>query len=268
MLTILRFTCALILLLASGCIVSQTQTPQNSGRGAGPPSTSTLTFRVGGGVSAPHAIYAPDPEYPEDARRDGIEGACVLWIVVGPDGRPRNIRVQKVIGHGLDEKAIEAVRQWKFEPALLDGKPVAVQIIVEMSFHLNGSDLPSSTYFFGTGTLELKEQASSGDAKAELDLADAYFRGSGVPQSEKEGYRLLKEAANRGLPEAQFKLGEYIVGHGSQPGDYIAAYMWYDIAQRSRYKHSDKRLREISAKMSPENIAEAQKLAQDWKPSK
>ena len=266
MLTMLRLTGALILLLASGCLVSQTQSPQNSGRGVGPPSTSTLTFRVGGGVSAPHAIYAPDPEYPEDARRDGIEGACVLWIVVGPDGR--NIRVQKVIGHGLDEKAIETVRQWKFEPALKDGKPVAVQIIVEVSFRLKGSDLPSSTYFFDTGTLELKERANSGDAKAELELADAYFSGSGVPQSDNEGYRLLKEAANQGLPEAQFKLGEYIVGHGSQPGDYIAAYMWYDIAQRSRYKHSDKRLKEISAKMSPEDIGEAQKLAQDWKPSK
>jgi TonB family protein len=256
MLTILRFISALILLLASGRIVGQTQAPQDSGRGNRPPSTSTLTFRVGGGVSAPRAIYAPDPEYSEEARRDGIEGTCLLSLIVGPDGRPRDIRVQKVIGHGLDEKAIEAVRQWKFEPALLGGKPVAVQVIVEGWFRLNGSDLPGSTYFFDTATLELKERASSGDAKAELDLADAYFRGSGVPQSEKEGYRLLKEAADRGLNEAQFKTG-----------DYIAAYMWYTIAQRNGYKHSDKKLKEISPKMSPDTIAKAQKLAQDWKAS-
>jgi protein TonB len=93
-------------------------------------------FKVGGGVSAPKAIYAPDPEYSEEARKAKYQGTCVLWLVVGPDGRARDIRVARTLGLGLDEKAMEAVKTWKFEPAMKDGKPVAVQINVEVTFRL------------------------------------------------------------------------------------------------------------------------------------
>ncbi len=93
-------------------------------------------YRVGGGVSAPRALYAPDPEYSEEARKAKYQGTVVLWVVVGPDGRPHDIRVQRSLGLGLDEKAVEAVRQWKFEPARKDGAPVAVQINVEVNFRL------------------------------------------------------------------------------------------------------------------------------------
>ncbi len=93
-------------------------------------------FRVGGGVSAPKATFAPDPEYSEEARKAKYQGTCVLWLIVGPDGHPRDIRVSRTLGLGLDEKAIEAVKNWKFEPAMKDGKPVAVQINVEVDFRL------------------------------------------------------------------------------------------------------------------------------------
>jgi len=93
-------------------------------------------FRVGGGVSAPKAIYAPDPEYSEEARKVKHMGTVVLWLVVGPDGKPRDIKVLRTLGLGLDEKAIEAVKNWRFEPAMKDNKPVAVQINVEVNFHL------------------------------------------------------------------------------------------------------------------------------------
>jgi len=93
-------------------------------------------FKVGGGVSAPRAVFTPDPEYSEEARKAKFQGTCVLWLVVGPDGHPRDIRVARTLGLGLDEKAIEAVKQWKFEPAMKDGKPVAVMINVEVSFRL------------------------------------------------------------------------------------------------------------------------------------
>jgi len=60
----------------------------------------------------------------------------VLWAVVGPDGRTHDIRVQQSLGMGLDEKAIEAIRQWKFDPGRKDEIPVAVQVDVEVNFHL------------------------------------------------------------------------------------------------------------------------------------
>jgi len=103
------------------------------GRGGG---TGGGVFRVGGGVSAPKIIYQPDPEYSEEARKAKYSGTCMLWLVVGPDGKPRDIRVARTLGLGLDEKAIEAVRTWRFEPAMRDGKPVAVMINVEVSFRL------------------------------------------------------------------------------------------------------------------------------------
>ena len=87
-------------------------------------------------MSAPRILSDPEPEYSEEARKAKYQGVCVLWLVVGPDGRPRDIKVARSLGLGLDEKAIEAVKNWKFEPAMKDGKPVAVQINVEVNFHL------------------------------------------------------------------------------------------------------------------------------------
>ncbi len=93
-------------------------------------------YRVGGGVSAPRVIYDPDPEYSEEARQAKYQGTVVLWIVIGPDGRARDVRVQRALGMGLDQKAVEAVRSWRFQPAMKDGHPVAVQVNVEVNFRL------------------------------------------------------------------------------------------------------------------------------------
>jgi TonB family protein len=93
-------------------------------------------FRVGGGVSAPKEIYAPEPEYSEEARKVKQMGVVVLRLVVGSDGNPRDIQVVRTLGLGLDEKAIEAVKKWRFEPAKKDGKPVAVAVNIEVNFHL------------------------------------------------------------------------------------------------------------------------------------
>jgi TonB family protein len=109
------------------------------GPGVGPGwggGTGGGAYRVGGGVSAPKALYSPDPEYSEEARKAKYQGTVLLWIVVGPDGRPREVKVSRPLGMGLDEKAVEAVKLWKFEPAKLNGQPVAVQVNVEVSFHL------------------------------------------------------------------------------------------------------------------------------------
>lgn len=93
-------------------------------------------FRVGGGISAPQAISTPDPDYTEEARTAKTQGTCILGLIVDAEGRPRDIRIVRGLGFGLDAKAVEAVRQWRFEPAIKDGKPVNVQISVEVSFRL------------------------------------------------------------------------------------------------------------------------------------
>jgi protein TonB len=93
-------------------------------------------YRIGDGVSSPHAIYAPDPEFSEEARKERFQGTVVLWVIVGPDGRTHDIRVHRSLGMGLDEKAIEALRQWRFEPGRKDGIAVAVQVNVEVNFRL------------------------------------------------------------------------------------------------------------------------------------
>jgi periplasmic protein TonB len=93
-------------------------------------------FHVGGGVSPPRAVYQPEPEFSEEARKAKYQGVCTLGLIVGTDGRPTNIRVLNSLGMGLDEKAIEAVKNWKFEPAMKDGHPVRVEIAVEVDFHL------------------------------------------------------------------------------------------------------------------------------------
>jgi TonB family protein len=93
-------------------------------------------YKVGGGISAPQAISSPDPDYTEEARRAKKQGTCVLWLIVDAAGRPRDIKVVRGLGLGLDAKALEAVKQWRFQPALKDGKPVDVQISVEVEFHL------------------------------------------------------------------------------------------------------------------------------------
>jgi protein TonB len=93
-------------------------------------------FRVGGSVSAPQPIYAPDPEYSEEARKAKYQGSVGLWVVIGRDGVPRDIRVQHSLGMGLDQKAIEAVSKWRFQPAMKDGHPVSVEMNVLVNFRL------------------------------------------------------------------------------------------------------------------------------------
>jgi len=81
-------------------------------------------------------IYGHDPEYSETARQAGFEGSCVLRLTVGADGKPYDIGELNTLGMGLDEKALEAVRQYRFKPAMENGHPVPVQVNVEVNFQI------------------------------------------------------------------------------------------------------------------------------------
>jgi TonB family protein len=91
---------------------------------------------VGGGVSAPQVIHSVDPEFTDAARQAKYEGAVSIQLIVDRQGNPENIQVVRHLGMGLDEKAIEAVRQYKFRPAMFQGKPVPVQMVINVNFHL------------------------------------------------------------------------------------------------------------------------------------
>ena len=93
-------------------------------------------FKVGGGVSAPILLHKVEPEYSEEARKAKYQGTVLLYIEVSPDGKATNIRVARSLGLGLDEKAIEAVKQWKFKPGYKNGTPVTVAATIEVNFRL------------------------------------------------------------------------------------------------------------------------------------
>ncbi|HLK08664.1 MAG TPA: energy transducer TonB [Candidatus Angelobacter sp.] len=93
-------------------------------------------YSIGNGVSMPRAIYSPEPEFSEEARKTKHQGEVILLATIGADGRPRNLTVIRSLGMGLDEKALETVRTWKFEPAKKDGRPVAVQMNIILNFNL------------------------------------------------------------------------------------------------------------------------------------
>jgi protein TonB len=88
------------------------------------------------GVTAPVAKFTPDPDYSEEARKAKYQGTVTLYAVIGPDGKPHSLRVVRSLGMGLDEKALEKVRTWLFEPGRKDGQPVAVAMSIVVDFHL------------------------------------------------------------------------------------------------------------------------------------
>jgi len=109
------------------------------GNGVGPGTgggTGGGTYRPGGGVTTPVPIVKPEPEYSEEARKAKYQGTVVLSLIVGADGVPRDIKVARSVGLGLDEKAIEAIRKWRFKPGMKDGKPVRVAATIEVNFRL------------------------------------------------------------------------------------------------------------------------------------
>jgi TonB family protein len=107
--------------------------PPTVGAGGGPING---VYRTGNGVSAPALVRKVEPEYSEEARKAKYQGTVLLYIQVDPSGKAINIRVLHALGLGLDAKAIQAVKKWKFRPAFKDGKPVTCEAQVEVNFRL------------------------------------------------------------------------------------------------------------------------------------
>jgi periplasmic protein TonB len=93
-------------------------------------------YHVGGAVAAPQLIYAVDPEFSDEARRAKYQGICIVTLIVDAQGNPQRVQVVHHLGMGLDQKAVAAVKQYRFKPATLQGKPVPVEVNVEVNFRI------------------------------------------------------------------------------------------------------------------------------------
>jgi TonB family protein len=93
-------------------------------------------YRVGNGVAPPRVLSKMDPEYTKEAKDAQIEGTVLLSTTIGSDGVPRDVEVVRSLYPGLNEKAIAAVQQWKFQPGTKDGQAVAVKATIEVNFRL------------------------------------------------------------------------------------------------------------------------------------
>jgi TonB family protein len=125
--------------LASGGNGSGMGLGSGHGDGYGPGSGGGIgggVYMPGGGVSEPKVIYSIDPEFSDEARRAKYQGVVLIALIVDSQGNPQGVHVARALGMGLDEKAMEAVRKFKFKPAMKEGKAVACYATVEVNFRL------------------------------------------------------------------------------------------------------------------------------------
>jgi TonB family protein len=92
--------------------------------------------KIGGNVSQPEVIYKVDPEFTAEAKKAKFQGSVLVNLIVDTNGVPQNVHVLRGVGMGLDEKAVEAIRQYRFKPAFEDGKPVPVEVNCEVDFKI------------------------------------------------------------------------------------------------------------------------------------
>ncbi|MFZ0797269.1 MAG: energy transducer TonB [Terriglobales bacterium] len=124
------------------CLGAETRFASAQDKAISSPDSSP-SLKPCGSKNPPPCIEKPpvvtrkvDPEYTAEARNHNLEGIVLLWTIVGTDGRAHDIRVMKVLGCGLDEEAIKALKRWTFKPATSEGKPVPATAKIQMEFRL------------------------------------------------------------------------------------------------------------------------------------
>jgi periplasmic protein TonB len=132
----MRLRVAFVPLLLLGMSAAEESAPIPLSGGGHVPICRGNADDAPGCITAPHTTYAPDPKYPKKARKAHDRGVVLLDLVVGTDGLPRDVKVDRGLTPELEQAAIDTVKQWKFAPATKDGRPVAVLIKVEVNFRL------------------------------------------------------------------------------------------------------------------------------------
>src|SRR3990172_4004093 len=176
---------------------------------------------------------------------------------------------------GPFEDATKAYYIGDYETAYRLIKPLAEQGLPEAQFNLGlmydkGQGVPKN---YAEAVKWYRKAAEQGNAKGQYNLGLMYDKRQGVPQNYAEAVKWYRKAAEQGFAEAQYNLGKmYHTGQGV-PKDYVLAHMWFNLAT-SRYPASEKEKREwaeifrdiAASRMTPAQIAEAQRMAREWKP--
>lgn len=130
-----EFAVALLFLLPVPFAAAQQPTPPSDA--TAPTQANDPIYKIGDNISAPQIIHSIEAQFTTEARRAKYQGVCLIGLIVNAQGNPVNVHVVRPLGMGLDQKAIEAVRKYKFRPAMKDGKtPVPVMITIEVGFRL------------------------------------------------------------------------------------------------------------------------------------
>lgn len=225
------------LVLCTGWILPSTAAGQG-------PSGATVSepVRVGKGVTAPKLIHKVEPEYSREASNAGIQGTLILEIIVNEKGIPGKVLVLSPMGFGLDERAVRAVEQWRFEPGRKDGQPVPILANVEVNFRLAGEFLDRKAEDQRTKfNLALRGLASQQPAQREksikvmTDLSQAKFppamyvhatlleKGEGMARDSRQAEELIQKAASKNYGPALFAVGFARLKNAGQPAEKDAA---------------------------------------------
>ncbi|HEY1493290.1 MAG TPA: TonB family protein [Candidatus Solibacter sp.] len=168
----------------------------------------------------PKLIHKVEPVYTEAARAARYRGTAMLWVTVDAQGMPVDISVVSPIGMGLEQKAIEALRQWRFKPGEKNGKPVAVRATVEVNFRM-GEKFDAAF-----------ERSES--ARSIYNLGVNYLNGTNASKDEKKAAELFGKAAAKSFAPAQTALARlYVKGIGVDPDPVQAAALALKAAKQN-----------------------------------
>jgi len=146
-------------------------------------------FRIGPGVTAPVPVYKPEPQYSPEARAAEIHGAVMFQLVVDEQGHATNIKVVNPLGFGLDERAREAIGEWRFQPGVKDGKAVRILATIEVHFRLRG---------------RLKVEENWNQLRRALQLLQ------GDPVQKEQALRTIEDLAHKKFPAAMYEYGRFL----------------------------------------------------------
>lgn len=200
--------------------------------------TEEVVTMLGKGVTAPKLLRQVAPKYSEAARVARVQGIVLCQVDIGADGRVADIVVMSPIGFGLEAKAEEAIRKWKFKAGEKDGRPVKVRATVEVRFRLENlpfdeqleqrrTSLNGALYALRSTDQDVVETA----LKKVVDLADQGYPaamfllgtwkrdGSRVPRDPLEGRRLIASAADKKYGPALFEIGKMHIEGRELPQD-------------------------------------------------